>query len=82
MTEYMRAFNVLHATRQSGMGPNPIQLTEILAYLQIYGTDDVDRFVKYIQYMDNAYLEAYAKKAEAEARERERQAEAKAKQKG
>lgn len=64
MREYLQAFNTLSSTRQYGMGPNPITLTEILAYLQIWGTDDRVEFIAYILKMDSAFLDAKARKAE------------------
>lgn len=44
------------------MGPNPIQLTEILAYIQLYGSSDNDVLVRYVLKMDEAYLTTKAKK--------------------
>lgn len=82
MGEYLRAFRTLSGTRQFGMGPNPITLTEILAYLKIWGSDDTETFIKYILLMDEAYLNAKARKAERERAQREAQAKAKAGSKG
>ena len=66
MKEFVEGFNVLHGTRQMGMGMNPITLTEMLAYLEIYGSDDPHTFIKYILAMDDAYIDASVKKAERE----------------
>ena len=64
MKEYLQAFNVLSSTRQYGMGPNPIQLTEILAYLKLFGSSDYRTLIKYVLKMDEAYLTGKAKKQE------------------
>lgn len=64
MKEYLQAFYVLNGTRQSGMGPNPITLTEMLAYLQLYGTEDKDAFIEYMLKMDASFLSVKAKQAE------------------
>lgn len=62
MREYLNAFHTLSSTRQSGFGPNPITLTEILAYLQLYGTEDKDAFIEYMLKMDASFLSAQAEK--------------------
>lgn len=72
MREYIKAFEILNQTRQYGMGPNPIQLSEILAYLKLYGTDDQPAFIEYILKMDAASLTVKAQQAE-----RKREAEKK-----
>lgn len=46
------------------MGPNPIALSEILAYLQLYGTEDREAFIDYILKMDAAFMSASHKKQE------------------
>lgn len=66
MIEYIDAFEVLNQTRSYGMAPNPISLTEILAYLQLYGSSDAASFVKYILAMDEAFLSATSKRLERE----------------
>jgi hypothetical protein len=66
MEEYITAFNVLNDTRTAGMAPNPISLSEILAYLKLYGASDTGEFVAYIMAMDSAFLSAQLKKAERE----------------
>lgn len=64
MVEYLNGFEVLNRTRQMGMGIQPIQLSEILAYLQIFGTLDAERFVTHVVTMDSAYLGVMAKKTQ------------------
>lgn len=65
MAEFLRAFDLLSSTRQYGMGPNPIQLSQILAYIQLYGCgEETETFVEYLMRMDTAYLEAHAQKQE------------------
>ena len=62
MKEYLKAFKVLNRTRQVGMGPSPISLSEIKAYLELYGASDQEAFIEYILEMDEAYLRVKAKK--------------------
>jgi hypothetical protein len=64
MGEYLKAFNVLSSSRQYGMGPNPIQLTEILAYIELFGTSDKMSLIQYVLRMDEAYLTTKAKQQE------------------
>jgi hypothetical protein len=71
MREYTDAFDILSNTRQSGMAPNPIPLTEVLAYLQLYGADDTEAFITYIQAMDLTFLDTLAKKAERDSKNAE-----------
>ena len=66
MMEYLKGFDTLNATRQFGMGPNPIQLSEILAYLQVFETDDVEVFIHYLLLMDQSFLGAQAEKQKRE----------------
>lgn len=56
MHEYVSAFNLLHKTRSYGMTANPISLSEILAYLKLYGSSDTEAFVQYVTEMDASYL--------------------------
>lgn len=65
MKEYLYAFRKLNRTRQQGMGPSPISLTEIKAYLDLYGSSDQEAFIEYILQMDAAYLDVKAKQAPA-----------------
>jgi hypothetical protein len=57
MLEFIQAFDVLSSRRTVGMGANPISMQDILAYLQIYGSSDVDLFVKYIIAMDIEFMQ-------------------------
>lgn len=55
----MQAYNVLASRRTSGLTPNPIQLSEINAFLERYGEPSipVDVFVDLLGAMDLKYLE-------------------------
>lgn len=50
--EYVTAFMMLNTRRSSGMGPNPISLTEILAYVQLYEVNEPETFVRVMVEMD------------------------------
>jgi hypothetical protein len=39
--EIVEAYNVLAGKRTAGMIPNPIQLSEIVAYVQLYGEPSI-----------------------------------------
>lgn len=58
LREYYQAFHMLNGSRRLGMVAGPIPFSEILAYLQIYPTHDVDLFVYLIFAMDAGYLES------------------------
>lgn len=73
MREYLNAFHTLSSTRQSGFGPNPITLTEILAYLQLYGTEDKDAFIEYMLKMDASFLSAQAEKEKIRQQQQQQQ---------
>jgi len=60
MREYLSAFYTLNNTRQYGFGPNPITLTEMSAYLQLYGASDPESFIEYLMKMDEAFLRVKA----------------------
>ena len=52
---------MLSGSRQMGMGPGPIPLTEIEAYFRltnVHDPDDVDEYLKLIREMDQEYLKA------------------------
>lgn len=66
MQEYLTAFSILNQTRSYGMGPNPITLTELLAYIKVYEPLDQVQFIGYILLMDATYLGAKSKRAERE----------------
>lgn len=57
--EIASAYNLLAARRSYGSGPNPIQLSEILAYVEIFGCPVVgmEAFVELIGVTDVKYLE-------------------------
>jgi hypothetical protein len=61
-SEIAQAYNVLASRRTSGMMPNPINLSEILAFIQIYGHPNIsiDRFVELIGVADMQYLELFS----------------------
>jgi len=60
--ELAQAYNILASRRTSGMVPNPINLSEILAFVQIYGrpTIAIETFVELIGTMDMKYLELFS----------------------
>lgn len=64
MQEYLAGFYTLNATRQYGFGPNPITLTEIGTYLQLYGASDPAAFIDHVLAMDVAFLTIKAELAE------------------
>lgn len=55
----MLAFNELTCRRVIGMAPSPIQLTEIEAFIRLYGPPQMplDIFVELLREMDNEYLD-------------------------
>lgn len=60
--ELAQAYNILASRRTSGMSPNPINLSEILAFTQIYGrpTIAIELFIELIGIMDMKYLELFS----------------------
>jgi len=63
LIEYISAFEILNDRRShSGFGPLPIQLSEIKAYLDIFSTDDVERFIRHVSSLDNKWLEIALKR--------------------
>ena len=66
MKEFIQGFKVLNQTRSYGMAACPINLSEIKAYLELYGATDPDAFIEYVLKMDEAYLGVKAKKASSE----------------
>lgn len=60
--EVVDAFQILHRHRSAGMAPNPIQLSEVVAYINLYGppSTDIDLFLSLITVVDNVYLERYS----------------------
>lgn len=61
MQEYIIAFDILSSRRSIGFSLNPISMSDILAYIQIYSTNDIDSFVKFIIIMDSTFLSYMAK---------------------
>ena len=57
---------MLSGCRTYGMGANPISMSDIAAYIQLYNPYDPYEFIRYIKRMDTAYLEAIAQKQEQE----------------
>ena len=55
--EYMRAFVTLCKCRSCGFSANPISIQEIFFYLQLFPTDDVEKFVDIIKDLDIHYLQ-------------------------
>lgn len=58
LLEFYRAFLTLATRRQrSGMGEiNPIPFTDILAYIELFGTSDEEMFVSHVIAMDLALI--------------------------
>lgn len=73
---YLKAYHLLTGSRQSGMSVGAIPLSEIRAYLEIYGapsffdceSDDIDAFVQIITRVDNHFLTEYHKEQEAKSK--------------
>lgn len=67
-TAYVEAYNLLSASRQSGLGgPQPVTLGEIEAFCRLFGwrgTEELADLVEIIQAMDAAYLETTMRRAE------------------
>jgi hypothetical protein len=59
---YIDAFYTLSPSRQIGWGPGGILLVEMLAYCQVFGVSDAERFVRTMQALDALYLEHQTKK--------------------
>ncbi len=57
--EITDAYNILASRRTFGMAPNPIQLSDIMAFIQVFGppTVGLDLFVELLGVMDIKYLE-------------------------
>lgn len=64
---YQEAFFALSAARGSGMGgPNPIPVSELLAYLNLMGIASYtarSKYLRLVQQMDSTYLGHCAEKA-------------------
>lgn len=68
MGEYVEAFTLLGSKRPSGFGPSPISLSDIHAYVLMFGCSDLIQFIRLITDMDSAYLVESDKKAKQEAK--------------
>jgi len=68
---YYEAFITLSASRTVGMSANPISLSEMLAYCDLYGLYGEERhdFVRLIQEMDREYLRWVDEQARRRGRE-------------
>ncbi len=66
---YYNAYQSIARSRNAGMaGPLPIPVSEILAYcnlFQIVKLDERERIFRYINCLDNAYLDHAAEKSKA-----------------
>jgi hypothetical protein len=69
-----KAFNQLNSSRQLGFSSGPIPLTEIYAYMQIFGIESISEraiFLERMRILDNAYLEHLdAKSASKESKQK------------
>lgn len=64
---YWEAFNILSQARQSGMGINPLMVSEILALVKMGGIDNVvylPQYLRLVQKMDTTFLEHMAEKSQ------------------
>lgn len=58
MKEYFKAFYLLSSKRSIGFSTeNPISTQDIVAYLELYPTEDTDLFVFLLSEMDSEYLD-------------------------
>lgn len=64
MPEYIEAFKVLSGRRTVGMSPNPISLSEIVTYANLYELDDIEDFIYCVSEMDDCYLIKMAEQQE------------------
>ena len=57
--EVSKAYNILAARRTAGFTANPIQLSEIKAFIELYGPPSIpiDLFISLIGSMDMKFLE-------------------------
>jgi len=62
LIEYFEAFYYLSSKRTVGFSAeNPISVSDIVAYLQLYPTDNLDLFMCLLQEMDDEYLKVRSK---------------------
>ena len=74
-----RAFSVLHGQRQYTFGPQPLQLNEMQAYLNLHGctgTDYRTEIVTHLLAMDRTWLQWYAEQQDRDPEEVKTEAEA------
>ncbi len=60
--EYLIAFHRLSPSRQIGFAVGAIPVTEIRAYCDLFGIEEVETFFCLIRALDSAYVECMAKK--------------------
>ena len=61
--EYLIAFLRLSPSRQVGFSVGAIPVSEIRAYCDLFGVDDVETFFQLIRALDSAWLDHSAKKS-------------------
>lgn len=64
---YWEAFLILSQARQSGMGVNPLMVSEILSLVRMGGVDipgDLSQYLRLVQRMDSTFLEHMAEKSQ------------------
>lgn len=63
---YWEAFHILNSGRQSGMGPNPLMISEIMALVVTGGIafiPDRPKYLRLMQKLDATFMEYLAEKA-------------------
>lgn len=65
MAEYVEAFQLLTNKRSSGLGLNPITLSDMHAYVALVSCSDLAIFLRMISLMDETFMEEMAKKQKA-----------------
>lgn len=66
LVDVVQAFFTLSRSRQIGNVPSPILVSEMLAYAQVFGVDDLEMFVTYIQTADDVYLSNFMDRMKTE----------------
>jgi len=56
MHEYLKGYNVLSSCRSIGFGLNPISMSDIMAYLALFPTYDIEAFVMVVKELDHYEL--------------------------
>lgn len=62
MWEYIKAFDVLSSRRTAGFSINPISMSDIKAYLDIFGCEYPEIFIELLIMMDIEFLRYYNSK--------------------